>query len=132
MKVINRQAEVVFGYLREELLGHPGGMLLPERLRDRHPEERGAYTGAPRTRPMGAGLELYGRHRDGSEFPVEISLSPLQTEHGLLVSSVIRDVSRRKREEAKFRTLGENIPAATFPPPPPATHPPFSLPPQSP
>ena len=112
--LVNVQAEQTFGYRREELLGQAVEVLVPERARAGHVGKRGGYFSDPQARPMGARLELYGRRRDGTEFPVEISLSPIETEHGLLVMSVIRDVSRRKREEAKFRTLVENIPAVTF------------------
>jgi PAS domain S-box-containing protein len=89
-------------------------VLVPERYRAAHVGQRDGYFAAPRVRPMGAGLDLRGRHRSGREFPVEISLSPLRTPDGLVVTAVIRDVSLRKREEAKFRTLVENIPAVTF------------------
>lgn len=112
--LVNVQAEELFGYRREELLGHAVEVLVPERYRLAHAGQRTAYVADPRVRPMGARLELSGLRRDGTEFPVEISLRPLRTEHGLLIASVIRDVSQRKREEAKFRTLVENIPAVTF------------------
>ena len=93
----NSQAERVFGYDRVELIGQPIEMLLPERLRTRHTQHRATYVAEPHTRPMGVGLDLVARHRDGAEFPVEISLSPLQTEEGLLVTSVIRDITERKQ-----------------------------------
>ena len=109
IKMINRQTEVLFGYLREELLGHTVDMLLPERLRDRHPEERGAYTGAPRTRPMGSNLELYGRRRDGSEFPVEISLSPMHSNGELLVISTIRDITSRKQAAERLKAVADDL-----------------------
>ena len=93
----NSQAERVFGYDRVELIGQPIEMLLPERLRTRHTQHRATYDAEPHTRPMGVGLDLVARHRDGAEFPVEISLSPLQTEEGLLVTRVIRDITERKQ-----------------------------------
>jgi PAS domain S-box-containing protein len=93
----NSQAERMFGCERADLIGQPIEALLPERLRARHVEHRATYVGEPHTRPMGVGLNLVARDRDGREFPVEISLSPLRTEEGLLVTSVIRDITERKQ-----------------------------------
>jgi PAS domain S-box-containing protein len=98
--LVNAQTERLFGYKRETLLGQPIETLIPERFRASHVAHRGQYKARPGVRPMGAGLELFGRHRDGHEFPVEISLSPLETEEGPLVASAIRDISERKRAEA--------------------------------
>ncbi|MDJ0941557.1 MAG: ATP-binding protein [Woeseiaceae bacterium] len=93
----NRQVESMFGYEPDELVGQPVELLLPKRLRNKHEGYRGAFASEPRRREMGAGLELFGLRRDGTEFPVEISLSPVETEHGLLIAGAIRDVSDRVR-----------------------------------
>ena len=97
--IVNRQAEEMFGYDRREMLGKTIELLLPDRVRDRHVVHRDTYLRTPRLRPMGSGMELVARRNDGSEFPVEISLSPVQSAGGKFVSSVIRDVTRRKRME---------------------------------
>ncbi|MFH8694481.1 PAS domain S-box protein [Streptomyces chartreusis] len=112
IKLVNAQTEALFGYRRDELLGHPVEMLIPGRFRAQHAAHRDGYAATRQVRPMGAGLELHGLRKDGSEFPVEISLSPLETPDGLLVSAAVRDVSERKAAEERFRGLLESAPDA--------------------
>jgi PAS domain S-box-containing protein len=104
----NRQAEALFGYAREELLGHPVEMLVPAHLAAGHVGRRHEYFGDPRTRPMGAGVELFGRRKDGSGFPAEISLSSLETDEGPVAVAAVRDISDRAESERE-RALQEEL-----------------------
>jgi PAS domain S-box-containing protein len=112
IQLINAQTEKLFGYTRAELIGAPVETLVPQCFRGRHWSHREGYAQSPQPRSMGAGLELYGRRKDGTEFPIEISLSPLETAEGTLVCSAIRDVTQRKQlaerhreNELRFRLL---------------------------
>lgn len=103
IQIVNAQTEKMFGYSRGELVGGPVEILVPQSAHGKHAKHRAAYSHAPRPRSMGAGLNLHGRRKDGSEFPVEISLSPLETAEGTLISSSVRDVTERKQFELKLR-----------------------------
>jgi diguanylate cyclase (GGDEF)-like protein/PAS domain S-box-containing protein len=108
--LVNSQAVKMFGYHREELTGQSVEMLIPERFRGGHPEHRKEFSFSPRARPMGAGRDLYAMRKDGSEFPVEIGLNPIETEDGLLVMSAIVDITERKRAEEQIHHLAVTDP----------------------
>lgn len=109
IELVNAQTQNLLGYSAEELVGRRVEMLIPQRFRDAHPRHRDEYYANPRTRPMGAGMELFALSKDGREIPVEISLSPLQTDDGLLVISAIRDVTAQRRAEAEIQKLNEQL-----------------------
>jgi diguanylate cyclase (GGDEF)-like protein/PAS domain S-box-containing protein len=106
----NPQTELLFGYGCGELLGNPIEILVPDRLRPVHAAHRNVYRNAPHVRPMGAGHDLYGKRKDGSEFPVDIMLSPMETARGHIVMSVIRDITERKQTEELMQKLALSDP----------------------
>lgn len=107
--LVNERVREVLGYDPAELIGQSVEVLVPERLREAHAEHRARYLRHPTTRPMGSGLDLWALRRDGTEIPVEISLSPVQTPEGLFVSASIRDITERRRVEQTWRTLGRHF-----------------------
>jgi PAS domain S-box-containing protein len=108
--LVNREIERLFGYAREELLGQSVELLVPERFRGQHPIFRAGFHSDPRIRAMGAGRDLYGRRKDGSEVPIEIGLTPVASEEGLFVLASIVDISARRRADARFRVAVESSP----------------------
>ncbi len=106
---VNSQTQVLFGYRRDELIGQKIEILVPESYRRQHHHHRQTFAESPKTRRMGADLDLYGRRRNGSEFPVEVSLSPVSTENGTFVLSAIRDISDRKRIAEELRRANEEL-----------------------
>jgi PAS domain S-box-containing protein len=109
IELVNAQTEALFGYERGELIGHSVETLVPERFRPRHPAHRRGYFTEPRTRPMGAGLDLFGRRKDGTEFPAEISLSSIDTDEEMLAIAAIRDVTDRVDAERQRKLLEEQL-----------------------
>lgn len=119
IEMLNLQAELVFGYSRDELLGQPIEMLIPERFRRQHPAHRRLFFADPKSRPMGAGRDLYAISKDGTEFPVEIGLNIIDTDEGAMVLAAIVDISERKekeealwRSQERFRSVVESAPNA--------------------
>jgi PAS domain S-box-containing protein len=109
IEMVNAQTERMFGYTRNELLGKPIEMLVPERYRSNHPELRKSFFTAPVSRPMGAGRDLYGLKKDGSEFAVEIGLNPIETDEGTMVLSAIVDISTRKQLEERIHAINSML-----------------------
>src|SRR3989442_1118833 len=103
--LVNAQAERLFGYGRDELVGQPVEILVPDGVRGVHPGHRAGYADDPKPRPMGAGMALAGRRRDGSTFPAEISLSAIDTDEGILITAAVRDVTERVAAQAERERL---------------------------
>jgi len=112
IEFVNRQTENVFGYARSELLGQPIEILIPDRFRRSHVGHRTRFVNEPTFRPMGSGLQLYGRRKDGTEIAIEVSLSPLTTPHGTVVSAAIRDITERRRLESAGKLASERLHSA--------------------
>ena len=108
--LVNTQTEQLFGYMRDEMLGRPVEMLVPRRFRGAHPGHRNSFFASPSARAMGAGRDLFGLHKDGSEVPIEIGLSPFKTSEGSFVLASIIDITERKRAESRFRQVFEHAP----------------------
>jgi len=107
--LVNRQVEALFGYDRHELIGQPVEILVPERFRGGHAEHRGGFFGQPSARAMGAGRDLFGRRKDGTEVPIEIGLNPIHTPRGLVVLAAIIDITERKRAAAEQAAMDRKL-----------------------
>jgi PAS domain S-box-containing protein len=109
IEFVNAQTEALFGYARSELLGQPVEVLVPQRFRDGHEAHRTGFVSSPKLRPMGSGLALFGRHKDGTDVAIEVSLSPLHTPQGVVVSAAIRDIRERRRMEAATKLASDRL-----------------------
>jgi PAS domain S-box-containing protein len=109
---VNQQAQLLFGYDADEMVGKKVEMLMPDAMRDGHKKHRKRFAKAPRARPLVAGLNLQGQRKNGETFDAEIALTPMDTEQGMLVSSAIRDISEKQTSEPFFRNLLETAPDA--------------------
>jgi PAS domain S-box-containing protein len=111
IQMVNAQTEWIFGYKRDEIIGKEVEILIPERFHNKHTGHRNGYVEHPKVREMGVGMELFGKRKDGSEFPVEISLSPMKLvgEEGIIIISAIRDITRHKAAESEIKKLNENL-----------------------
>src|SRR5204863_3009211 len=109
IELVNRETERLFGYTREEMVGKPIELLVPHRLRQRHPGYRADFFANPQTRAMGAGRDLFGVRKDGTEIPVEIGLNPIETDEGLFVLASVVDITARKRAETELRRSNDEL-----------------------